>query len=82
MQASGRGAAAHRALIGEYESLLEKGAHAAPLFTACFNAIDLAIFEQALQIGQVMLEHATSPRPAADGGTWELLSGGSALLPK
>ena len=64
MQATGRGDAAQRILIDEYESLLGKTDTYALrlLFTACFNAIETGYLEQARQMAQAMLDQATSGR--------------------
>ena len=64
MQAAGRGDAAQRRLIDEYESRLGKSdAYTLRLlFTACFNAIGSGDLEQAEQLAQAMLDHATSGR--------------------
>jgi LuxR family maltose regulon positive regulatory protein len=70
MQATGRGEAAQRTLIGEYESLLGKAdAYSLRLlFAACFNAMESADLEQARWLAQAMLDHATSGRlPLAVG---------------
>jgi LuxR family maltose regulon positive regulatory protein len=70
MQATGRGEAAQRTLIGEYESLLGKAdAYSLRLlFAACFNAIESGDLEQARWLAQAMLDHATSGRlPQAVG---------------
>jgi LuxR family transcriptional regulator, maltose regulon positive regulatory protein len=64
MAASGRGDAAHRMLIDEYESLLAKNdAYALRLlFAACFNAIEYGDLDQAQQLAQAMIDHAMAGR--------------------
>ena len=62
MQATGRGDAAQRMLIDEYEGLTDRtDAYALRLlFTACFNAIEAGRLEQARPLAQTMLNHATA----------------------
>ena len=64
MRASGRGAAAQRMLIDEYESLPSKtDAYAARLlYAACFNSLETGQLEQARQMAQVMLDQASPGR--------------------
>ena len=64
MRAAGRGDAAQRAMIAEFESLLGKtDAYTQRLlFAACFNAIESGDLEQARGLARAMLDHATSGR--------------------
>jgi len=62
MHASGRGETALRTLMDEYAGLVDKtGSYALRLlFTSGFNAIEAGHLEQARQVAQAMLKHATS----------------------
>ena len=64
MRATGRGDAAHRRLMDEYESLLWKTDPYAVrlLFAACFNCFELGDFAQTRVMAQMMLEQAPPDR--------------------
>jgi LuxR family maltose regulon positive regulatory protein len=64
MRASGRGDAAQRALLEQYESLSEKadGYALRLLFAACHNYVESGQLEHARQTAQLMLEQATRSR--------------------
>jgi LuxR family maltose regulon positive regulatory protein len=64
MRACGRGDAAQRKLIDEYESLPRKtDAYAVRLlYAVCFNSLETGYLEQASQMAQVILEQAPPDR--------------------
>ena len=64
MRASGRGDAAQRKLIDEYESLPRKtDAYAVRLlYAVCFNSLETGYLEQASQMARVILEQAPPDR--------------------
>jgi LuxR family maltose regulon positive regulatory protein len=64
MQATGRGDAAERMLLDEYEGLRDKTDSYALrlLFAACFNAIEAGRLEQARRLALTMLDQAMSSR--------------------